>query len=58
MDKHPFKLTMVSVWFRGVRRVVFAYLPYVDGKAIASTTLINAQLPANVPNGCTFSIGI
>lgn len=55
-----FKLTMVSVWFRGLSRTIFVHLPLVNDKPVMSMLAINAQLNklgVPVPNGATFSIG-
>jgi len=53
------KLTMVSIYCNGKTITVFAQLPILDGKAVASLDLIHAMLSDLGCNGrgVTFSIG-
>jgi hypothetical protein len=52
------KLTMVSIVFHGIRKVMFVMLPYINGKAIVSQELINGALAdlGCTERGMTYSI--
>jgi hypothetical protein len=51
-----YKLTLVSIWFRGRRSSFFVSLPLVNGQPQLSSEILEQEL-AGVPRGCTYSIG-
>ena len=54
-----YKLTMISIWFRGQRSTVFRMLPVdEDGKVrLENQNDLFKATGIYVPRGCTFSIG-